>query len=159
MSFQGIVCPEKDKQLLRKKNKDAKWCIQTLFKRRFGSWNCWEKIEINVAKRSILTLFKTIFLFFNSLIKYLFKPDPLHPHVYCFFVYKSDLYFWLSIQLSRTSKRACHPPVNRFLFFSLLWFMIGLYIRQCQKYCKNVNNCKKKKIRQKSNLPWTNESN
>ena len=31
-------------------------------KRYFGSWNCWEKFKIKVAKWCLLTLFKTMFL-------------------------------------------------------------------------------------------------
>ena len=91
--------------------KDANWSVLSLFKtmflklkllrkmkikplyvafwynlnRSFGSWNCWEHLEIEDAKRSILTLFETMFLFFISLIKYLSMPDPPFTHIFVAF--------------------------------------------------------------------------
>ena len=52
----------------------------------FWNWNSWEIYEIDDAKRCILTLFETMyFVFFNSLVKFMYMPDPLHAHFYCFF--------------------------------------------------------------------------
>ena len=52
-------------------------------------------------------------LFFNSLSKYLFMPDPLHPHFYYLFFFSHlNVIYFFGVQfkslLTRTSKRLCH---------------------------------------------------
>ena len=80
-------------------------------KRFFESWNCWEKFENKDAIRCILKIFETVFLFLNSLIKYLFLPDtPTCTFLLLFSRLKVIyLFIWLSNHnSSRTSKQVCY---------------------------------------------------
>ena len=70
-------------------------------------------------------------LFFNSLSKYLFMPDPLHPHFYCCFFSHLNVIYFFGVQfkslLTRTSKRLCHATRLKTIPVSSSWLYSGFH--------------------------------